>query len=304
MRAWADKAVSATAMMKHRMRDREVMPTPHRPGRLVQLAMTAMAVLLAGVALAGAADRAEAVDRSALRVCADPAGLPYSNDREEGFENRIAGLLAEKLGVPVRYTWYPNSIGFLRNTLRARRCDLVMGIVAGAELVQNTNPYYRSSYVIVTRTEDGLDIDTIEDPRLRTLRIGITAGTPPASLAARSGLMEHARPYPLYVDTRFDAPGKQMIDDLAADRIDAAILWGPIAGYFARAHGDALKITPLLREPKSARMDYYITMGVRPNETDWKNDINTLIRENQEAIHAILKEYGVPLLDARGNPVP
>jgi len=243
----------------------------------------------------------EPAERSALRVCADPSGLPFSNDKDEGFENRIAALFAQKLNVPLQYTWYPNSVGFLRNTLRARRCDLVAGIVTGADLVLNTNPYYRSSYVIVTRRADNLNVDTISDPKLAELRIGVTAGTPPADLAASSGLMAHARPYQLFVDTRADSPGKQMIDDLVAKQIDAALLWGPIAGYFARQHGDALKIVPLVKEPKTIRMAFYISMGVRPGETEWKNTVNQLIRDNQDAITGILKEYRVPLLDERDN---
>ncbi|WP_034851011.1 substrate-binding domain-containing protein [Inquilinus limosus] len=271
--------------------------------RAAALALLAGAVLLSGPGRAEP-PRPEAIDRSALRVCADPANLPFSNDKGEGFENKIAELLAGKLGVPVRYTWYPNSTGFLRMTLRARRCDLVMGIVAGADLVQNTNPYYRSGYVVVTRREDNLaDLAGLADPRLKTLRIGITAGTPPANLAARDGLMAQARPYPLIVDTRFDAPGRQMIEDLAGKQIDVAVLWGPIAGYFAKRHGDALVVTPLSNEAKDTRLDFYITMGVRPGESDWKNRINALIRENRDAITAILKEYGVPMLDARGQPM-
>jgi quinoprotein dehydrogenase-associated probable ABC transporter substrate-binding protein len=249
--------------------------------------------------------RPEAIDRSALRVCSDPANPPFSNDKGEGFENKIAELLAAKLGVPVRYTWFPNSTGFLRMTLRARRCDLVMGIVVGAEMVQNTNPYYRSGYVLVTRRADGLaDLTGLADPRLQTLHLGITAGTPPANLAARNGLMVQARPYPLFVDSRYDAPGKQMIEDLAAKQIDVAVLWGPIAGYFAKQHGDDMVVTPLVNEPKDTKLDFYITMGVRPGENDWKNQINQLLRENKAAIDAILKDYGVPLLDAHGQPAP
>ncbi|WP_343713492.1 substrate-binding domain-containing protein [Inquilinus sp.] len=274
-----------------------------RGAALGLLAGAAFAVLPA-LPLRAEPPRPEAIDRSTLRVCADPANLPFSNDKGEGFENRIAELLAQKLGVPVRYTWYPNSTGFLRMTLRARRCDLVMGIVAGADLVQNTNPYYRSGYVLVTRRDDHLaDVTSLADPRLQPLHLGITAGTPPANLAARDGLMAQARPYPLVVDSRYDAPGKQMIDDLASKQIDAAVLWGPIAGYFAKQHGDALVVTPLTSEAKDTRLDFYITMGVRPGESDWKNQINGLIRENQDAITAILKEYGVPMLDARGQPM-
>ncbi|WP_178133466.1 substrate-binding domain-containing protein [Vineibacter terrae] len=247
---------------------------------------------------------AETPDRSALRVCADPSGLPFSNDKGDGFENKVAELLARKLGVPLQYTWYPNSVGFLRNTLRARRCDLVPGIVSGAELVLSTNPYYRSSYVMVTRRADALGIDSIGDPRLAALRIGVTAGTPPADLVAQRGLMARVRPYHLQVDTRAEAPGKQMIDDLAAGQLDVAILWGPIGGYFARQHGDTMQVSPLLKEPKSTRMSFHIAMGVRPGEAEWKNTVNQLLQDDQGAINDILRAYGVPLLDARDNPLP
>jgi quinoprotein dehydrogenase-associated probable ABC transporter substrate-binding protein len=278
--------------------------TRRPPLRIALAAMLGLAFAVLAVGAVGAVDRVEAVDRSALRVCADPRSLPFSNDKGEGFENKIAELLAKGLKVPVRYTWYSYLVGFLRNTLNARRCDLVMGIVAGADMVLSTNPYYRSSYVIATRRSANLDIDTLSDPRLKSLRIGLTAGTPPADIIASQGLMARVRPYQLVFDSRFDQPGKTMIDDLARGEIDVAVLWGPIAGYYAREHGDQIKVMPLLKEPKSERMDFYITMGVRPNENDWKNQINRLIRSNRDAIVAILKDYGIPLLDARGRPIP
>ena len=264
-----------------------------------------VAVLLLG--LAGrvmAADHIEAVDRTTLRVCSDPASLPFSNHKQQGFENKIADLLAQDLKVPVKYTWYPDATGFLRNTLNARRCDLVMGIASGAELVLNTNPYYRSSYVIVTRRKDNLDITELNDPRLKKLRIGLTAGTPPSDVIAGQGLMGNVRPYQLVVDTRFDSPGKLMIEDLAKGEIDVALLWGPIAGYYAKNFGDQLIVTPLVKEAKDARMDFYITMGVRPNEIEWKRQVDKLIQGNRDKIVAILKDYGVPLLDAQGQPLP
>jgi quinoprotein dehydrogenase-associated probable ABC transporter substrate-binding protein len=252
-------------------------------------------------ALAFAADHPEAVDRSSFRVCADPSNLPFSNEKGEGFENKIAELLAAKLDVPLKYTWYPNSIGFLRNTLRVRRCDIVMGTVSGAELTQSTNPYYRSVYVMVTRKEDNITAEKIEDPALKDLKIGLTAGAPPADIAAKNGLAANIRPYDLYVDTRYQQPGKDMIDDLAKKEIDVALLWGPIAGYYAAQHGDALKVTPLVKEPKSTRMEFYIAMAVRPGENKWKNDINDLIRKNKDAIDKILRDYHIPMLNARGE---
>jgi quinoprotein dehydrogenase-associated probable ABC transporter substrate-binding protein len=274
------------------------------PPRIALTILLTFGVAALAAGAAGAADRVEAVDRSALRVCADPHSLPFSDDRGGGFENKIAELLAKDLKVPVRYTWYPDSVGFLRNTLDARRCDLVMGIVAGADMVLSTNPYYRSSYVIASRRRANLDIDSLRDPRLKGLRIGLIAGTPPADIIAGQGLMTRVRSYQLVVDSRFDQPGKTMIDDLAKGEIDVAVLWGPIAGYYAKQRGDTLKVTPLLKETKTERMDFYITMGVRPNENDWKNEINRLIRANRDAIVAILRDYGIPLLDAQGRPIP
>jgi quinoprotein dehydrogenase-associated probable ABC transporter substrate-binding protein len=262
------------------------------------------ALLLAPPVLVGSAsasDHPEAVDRSAFRVCSDPSNLPFSNDKGEGFENKIAELLAKKLNVPLKYTWYPNSIGFLRNTIRARRCDVVMGIVTGAELVQTTNPYYRSAYVMVTRKADNIAADKIEDPALKNLKIGLNAGAPPADIVAQSGLAANVRPYDLYVDTRVQTPGKDMINDLAKKEIDVALLWGPIAGYFAAQHGDELKVTPLINEAKKNRMEFYITLAVRPGENKWKNDLNTLLRDNKAEIDRILRDYHVPTLNARGE---
>jgi quinoprotein dehydrogenase-associated probable ABC transporter substrate-binding protein len=256
---------------------------------------------IAPLASARADDHPEAVDRSAFRVCSDPANLPFSNDKGEGFENKIAELMAKKLNVPLKYTWYPNTVGFLRNTLRVRRCDVVMGIVTGAELVQTTNPYYRSVYVMVTRKADNIAADKIEDPALKDLKIGLNAGAPPADLVAQSGLASHVRPYDLYVDTRVQTPGKDMVNDLAKKEIDVALLWGPIAGYFAAQHGDELKVTPLLNEPKKNRMEFYITLAVRPGESKWKNDLNTLLRDNKAEIDQILRDYHVPTLNARGE---
>src|SRR5262245_58782313 len=212
--------------------------------RLRRAILAAAMSIAAGTALA--ADQPEAVDHSALRVCSDPGNLPFSNVKGEGFENKIAELFASKLGVQVQYTWFPQATGFLRNTLRARRCDLVIGMVSGAELVFSTNPYYRSTYVMVTRKADGIKADRLDDPALKSLKIGLIAGTPPAGVAARNGLMMHARPYDLLVDTRYDSPSKRMVDDLAAGTIDVALLWGPLGGYFASQHGDTLTVTPLV----------------------------------------------------------
>jgi quinoprotein dehydrogenase-associated probable ABC transporter substrate-binding protein len=267
--------------------------------RLWTVALAAAMSIAAMAALA--ADQPEAVDRSALRICSDPGNMPFSNVKGEGFENKIGELFAKRLGVPARYTWFPQATGFLRNTLRARRCDLVIGMVSGAELVLSTNPYYHSTYVMVTRKGDNIAADRLDDPALKSLKIGVIAGTPPAAVIARNGLMANARPYDLMVDTRVDSPSRRMVEDLAAGRIDVALLWGPLGGYFAAQHGDALTVTPLLHEAKASRMDYYIAMGVRPGETHWKGDIDKLIADNKDQLLAILREYHVPLLDPQGN---
>jgi quinoprotein dehydrogenase-associated probable ABC transporter substrate-binding protein len=259
---------------------------------------------LAGVASdrAAHAQRVDLVDRTALRVCSDPANLPFSNDKGEGFENKIAEIVAADLKLPVEYTWFPQAIGFIRQTLFAKRCDVVMGYAQGDDLVLNTNHYYRSTYALVVRKGAGLDgIDNLEDPRLRGKRIGVIAGTPPTTAMALLGLIEHAKPYPLMVDRRYESPAERMIEDVQSSDIDAGVLWGPIAGYFAsKANGD-LKVVPLLKDAAGKRMAYRITFGVRPLEDEWKRQLNGLIAKRQGDIDAVLLQFGVPLLDEQSN---
>jgi len=240
----------------------------------------------------------ELVDPKVLRVCADPRDLPFSNEAGEGFENKIAALLAHKLGKTLAYEYYPGATGFVRNTLNAHRCDVIMGMPQGDDIVQGTNPYYRTSYALISKQGAGLEpIESLEDPRLQGKRIGIIAGTPPATNLAVNGLLENVKSYPLVVDTRFDAPASLMIGDLEGGRIDAALLWGPIAGYLAMHAKIPLKVTPLVKETSGPRMIYRIGMGVRHSDQDWKRLLNKLIIENQAEINAILASYGVPLLD-------
>jgi quinoprotein dehydrogenase-associated probable ABC transporter substrate-binding protein len=268
------------------------------------------AVLLSGAISASTAafvveaqaQRVDLVDRTALRVCSDPANLPFSNDKGEGFENRIAEMVAADLKLPVEYTWFPQAIGFIRQTLFAKRCDVVMGYAQGDDLVLNTNHYYRSTYALVLRKGAGLDgVDNLEDPRLRGKRIGVIAGTPPTTAMALLGLIEHAKPYPLMVDRRYESPAERMIEDIQSSDIDAGVLWGPIAGYFApKANGD-LKVVPLLKDAAGQRMAYRITFGVRPLEDEWKRQLNGLIAKRQGDIDAVLLQFGVPLLDEQSN---
>jgi quinoprotein dehydrogenase-associated probable ABC transporter substrate-binding protein len=246
----------------------------------------------------------ELVDPKVLRVCADPHNLPFSNDKGEGYENKIAELLAEKLQKKLDYTFFPQVIGFVRQTLGAHRCDVIMGIPQGDDMVQGTNPYYRTSYAIVAKTGSGLeDVDTLEDQRLKGKHIGVVAGTPPGTNMAINGLMANAKPYPLMVDTRLESSAESMIADLVSGQIDAAILWGPMAGYHARKANPPLHVTPLVKEKSGPRLAFRIGMGVRGADQNWKRQLNRLIQENQGAISRILLDYGVPLLDDNDRPL-
>ncbi|MEM7522622.1 MAG: substrate-binding domain-containing protein [Pseudomonadota bacterium] len=249
-----------------------------------------------------AADTSDLVSKSSFRVCADPANLPFSSRDETGFENEIAELLAAKLELPVTYEWFPQAIGFVRRTLMAGKCDVIMGYAQGHELVLNTNHYYVSSYVLATRADGPLaDVDALADPALKGRKIGVVAGSPPATHMATHGLIGDARPYRLMVDRRIDSPSEQMIADLEAGEIDAALMWGPIGGYFAGRSATPLKVTPLLKEEGPPRMFYRVTLGVRQGEVTWKRKLNSLLRRNQAEIDVILAKYNVPAVDEFGR---
>ena len=262
------------------------------------------AALSAPPASAAEGHRTDLVNRLSLRVCADPANMPFSNDKGEGFENKIAEIVAAELKVPVEYVWFPQAMGFIRQTLFSKRCDVVLGYAQGDELVLNTNAYYRSVYTLVYRKGAGLDgVDHLADPRLKDKRIGLIAGTPPADIMLRLGLIGRAKPYPLMVDRRYESPAERMIADIRSGEIDAGVLWGPIAGYFAVNDGEKLSVVPLLKETTGPRMAYRITFGVRPAEDDWKRELNQLIAKLQGKLDAVLLQYGVPLLDEQSNPI-
>jgi quinoprotein dehydrogenase-associated probable ABC transporter substrate-binding protein len=279
-----------------------------RPARCKPVVLLAAAGLLSWLAPAhaqapGLGAQAELVDPHTFRACADPRNMPFSDQQGDGFENKLADLLAAKLNEPVSFTYFPQVIGFYRNTLDADRCDVVMGVAQGFELVQTTNPYYRTTYVLLFKPNTGLDgVTSLGDARLKDKRIGIVAGTPPATIMAQDGLMAKAKPYPLTVDTRYDAPTKEMVDDLAADRIDAGVLWGPIGGYYAKHAGTPLTVVPLLNE-HGIPMDFSISLGVRHSDQNWKRTLNRLIAENQGEINKLLESYGVPLLDQQDHPI-
>src|SRR5437660_9687339 len=280
------------------------------PRRGMLLPLIAIAATLVGSGLSraqtndGADLSIELVDPKVLRVCADPHNLPFSNDKGEGFENKLGELFAEKLQKKLDYMYFPQAVGFVRMTLAAHRCDVIMGFPQGDDLVQGTNPYYRTAYALVTKPGSGLDeVATLADPRLKGKHIGIVAGTPPATNMAVNGLMMNAKPYPLMIDTRIDSSAMAMINDLTSGQIDAAVLWGPMAGYYAKQSSPPLHVMPLVKETSGPKLVLRIGMGVRPADQNWKRLLNRLIQENQPAINKILLEFGVPLLDENDRPI-
>jgi quinoprotein dehydrogenase-associated probable ABC transporter substrate-binding protein len=275
---------------------------------LCMLCTAIAGVSASGQLLAQALERPELsielIDPKVLRVCADPNNMPLSTERGEGYENKLAELLADRLGKRLAYTWYPQAPGFVRNTLGAHKCDVMMGIPQGDDLVQVTNPYYRTAYALVFKEGHDLDgVDAIGDPRLKGKRIGIVAGTPPGNNMAVNGLMAKAKPYPLVVDTRVDSSFAAMMHDLATGEIDAGILWGPMAGYYARQASTAVTVVPLVKETTGPRLAYRIAMGVRFADQEWKRLLNRTIQENQPAINKLLLGFGVPLLDDNDRPI-
>ena len=257
-------------------------------------------LLIASSLLAAEGTGRQALATAFLRVCADPDNLPFSNRAEEGLENRIIDLVADRLGLEVRYTWFPQSVGFVRNTLRLRECDLISGITTTSERVQNTNPYYHSVYTMVYRNDSGLSAKTISDPQLRGLKLGVVAGTPPATIIAQVGLMGNTKPYHLVADTRRYKPARQAIVEVGNGEIDVAFIWGPIAAYYAKQQNRELVLVPLVKEDSNVRLSFRVSMAVRYNETEWKRKINSVLSKNRPEIDDILRQYGVPLLDDRG----
>lgn len=252
----------------------------------------------------GAESAIELVDPDVFRVCADPHNLPFSNEQGAGFENKLAAMLAQKLGKRLAYAWYPQATGFVRNTLGAHRCDVIMGFPQGDDLVQSTNPYYRTAYALVFKPGSGLeDVSTLADERLKQKRIGVVAGTPPATYLAMYGLLTKAKPYALMVDTRIDSSAETMIKDLQSGEIDVGVLWGPMAGYFADQARPALRVVPLLKDSGGPRLAYRIAMGVRASDQSWKRELNRQIQDNQAEINKLLLSYRVPLLDEKDQPI-
>ncbi len=236
-----------------------------------------------------------------LRVCADPHNLPFSNQAGEGYENKIAALIAHELKIGITYTWFPDSQGFVRATLMKHRCDVVMGTVAGNEDMATTDAYYHTAYVMMTREADNITTSRVDDWKIAGRRFAIIAGTPPTNLIVDHNLMDQTAIYPLVVDTRIDQPGHRMVSDLAAGRIDVGLIWGPIAGYYKKADKLPLRLTLLDAGNAKVRLDYHIAMGVRPGDVAFRRRLNDAISKNRAQIAQILQDYDVPLLDEQGH---
>jgi quinoprotein dehydrogenase-associated probable ABC transporter substrate-binding protein len=253
---------------------------------------------------------------SALRVCIDPENLPFSNTHGDGIENKIAELFGAKLGLKVEYYAFPQRMGFIRNTLRYKlpgedyKCDVVLGIPAGYDQVSSTKPYYRSTYALVfpkgkelDRVHSGPELFQVPDTTQKKLRIGVYDKSPGATWLAKHGWEEQAKIYPILSPNPEQYPGEIIERDLAKGAIDAAIVWGPIAGFYAkRVKSPELVVVPLKSEP-GIRFDYEMAMGVRYGEPAWKATIEKLIADNKVALTGILRDYNVPLLDERGELV-
>jgi quinoprotein dehydrogenase-associated probable ABC transporter substrate-binding protein len=246
----------------------------------------------------------ELVDPNVFRACGDPRNLPFSNDKGEGFENKLAELFAAKLGKKLSYTYFPQATGFVRMTLGSYRCDVIIGFPQGDDQAQATVPYYRTTYALVTKRGSGLEnVTAIDDPRLKDKRIGVVAKTPPSTNMAANGLLGQAKSYPLFIDTRADSSAQAMMDDLARGEIDCGILWGPMAGYFAKKADPPLVVVPLLKETRGPPLTFRIGMAVRPADQELKRALNKLIMENQAEINKLLISYNIPILDESNVPI-
>jgi mxaJ protein len=238
---------------------------------------------------------------SALKVCSDPNNLPFSNERGEGFENRIAELIAREMGRTVEYTWWAQRRGFVRNTLSAKSCDVIIGVPAGYDPVLTTAPYYRSTYTFVSRADRALGIRSFDDPRLKTMRVGVPvvgddyAATPPAEALLRRGIVRNVVRFSVYGDYREPNPPARLIDAVRRGDIDVAIAWGPLAGYFAR--GARLDVVPIQPESEpEVRLAFSIAMGVRRGDKALRDSLDAILARRRAAIDGILDDFGVPRL--------
>lgn len=247
---------------------------------------------------------------TALRVCADPNNLPYSNAAEAGFENHIAAIIASEMGLELQYTWWPQRRGFLRHTLNAGKCDLVLGVPERFELAQTTQPYYSSTYVLLTRQDDHLDLGSLQDEVLRDLRIGVHvigddyASIPPVAVLAERGMARDLYGYSIYGDYSQPDPTRDLIDALVAGEIDVAIAWGPIAGYFSQQAAAPVEMIPLADANQRLPMRFAISMAVRKGNDVLHDHIESVLHARREDIQSVLRQYDVPMVASGAHPAP
>lgn len=267
--------------------------------------------LLAAALLLGACQQPKPEPR-VLRVCADPNNLPFSNSRGEGFENKLAEMVAADLGAKIQYVWWAQRRGYARNTLKEGRCDVWPGVASGVQMLSPTRPYYRSTYVFLTRADRGLDITSFDDPRLRRLKIGVqmigddASNTPPAHSLARRGIVQNVRGYMLYGDYRKPNPPAAIVDAVDRGEIDVAVVWGPLAGYFAGKADHPLRLAPVqpwLDGPQWP-MVFDVSMGTRREDAELRAELDGSLDRNRGRIDRLLAEYRAPRVDAPNSSVP
>ena len=263
------------------------------------------AALTTSLLLAACARQAEP-----LRVCADPNNLPFSNRAGEGFENRLVEMIARDLRRPVAYVWWAQRRGYVRNTLKDRRCDVWPGVASGLEMLGTTSPYYRSTYVFVTRADRNLDIASYDDPRLRSLKIGVqmigddASNTPPTHALARRGIIRNVRGYMLYGDYSRPNPPAAIVDAVDRGDVDVAVVWGPLAGYFAHRATHPLRLAPVkpwLDGPQWPQV-FDISMGVRKEDVKLRQTLEAELEKHRPEIDRLLADYGVPRADSGTQP--
>jgi mxaJ protein len=246
---------------------------------------------------------------SPLRVCADPNNLPFSNDHRQGFENRLADMIAADAGTTVTYTWWPQRRGFVRNTLDSGACDVILGVPAGLSRVDTTRPYYRSTYVFVTPRRRHLRLSSFDDPRLRQWKIGVQmigddfANTPPAHALSARGYVQNIVGYSVLGNYSQPNPPARIVEAVARGDVDTAVVWGPLAGYFAPRQRIPLEITPVSPEADSPARPFIfdISMAVRRGDAARKAMLDTFIARHRGAIDRLLDQYGVPRLPPKGD---
>ena len=269
----------------------------------IELAWTVALGALACATGAAAQTATPSAPATSLRVCANPDNLPFSNAKKEGFENRIAELIAAELRLPIAYTWHAQRRGFLRRTLNAGSCDLVMGAPVGMQRLITTKPYYRSTYVFVTRKDRKLGIRSFDDGALKGLKIGVHAigddgeNPPPVYSLARRGMAANVVGFKMWDVETVENPQGRIIDAVAKGDIDMAIVWGPFAGYFARKQPVALDIVPVPPDMPELPFEYAMALGVRTGDDALKGRLDAILDKRRDDIRRILASYGVPLVD-------